>query len=333
MANKPSIRELEKKITELKKLSKSSGVDLSEEISQLEKKAKALLAEETPATTGDPTDEWETVKVARHPKRPYTLDYLKYMLDDFYELRGDRFYGDDQAMIAALGHLGGRSVMILGHQKGKTAEENRIRNFGMPHPEGYRKAIRAMEMAERFELPIISIIDTPGAYPGVEAEERNIGGAIAQSIYHMAQTRVPIVVVVIGEGGSGGALGIGVGDRVLMLKNAIYSVISPEGCASILWRDRDMAPAAARAMKITSNHLLGLGIIDEIVDEPQGGAHRDPAGAADNLKAALIENLTEIASLDTDELLERRAERLQSMGIFEELRSVAESPPAGSEGG
>ena len=333
MANKPSIRDLEKKIAELKKLSKSSGVDLSEEIAQLEKKAKALLVVESEVPSDGNLDEWETVKVARHPKRPYTLDYLNRMLDDYYELRGDRSYGDDQAIITALGQLSGRSVMIIGHQKGKTAEENRIRNFGMPHPEGYRKAVRAMEMAERFGLPIISIIDTPGAYPGVQAEERNIGGAIAQSIYKMAQTRVPIVVVVIGEGGSGGALGIGVGDRVLMLKNAIYSVISPEGCASILWRDREKAPEAARAMKITSNHLLKMRIIDDIVKEPPGGAHKDPEAAAQNLKDALIEHLTQIAAMDTVELLAHRQERLQSMGIFEELRSVAETPPASTEGG
>jgi len=331
MAAKPSIRELENKIAELKHFNKSSDVDLSDEITALETKLKKLRRAKPGESGSNVNEEWETVKIARHPKRPYTIDYLNRMLDDYYELRGDRSFSNDQAIITAIGKLNGQSVVVIGHQKGRTAEENRLRNFGMPHPEGYRKAIRAMDFAERFNFPVISIIDTPGAYPGIGAEERNIGGAIAQSIYRMSQLKVPVIVIILGEGGSGGALAIGVGDRVLMMENAIYSVISPEGCASILWRDRERAPDAAKAMKITSPHLLRLGIIDEIVPEPQGGAQRDPDVAAQNLKDVILKNLNQLRDLSDTELLTERHERLQSMGVFEELNPVIE-PPTSSEG-
>jgi acetyl-CoA carboxylase carboxyl transferase subunit alpha len=322
MAEKRSIRELEKQIEELKKLSKKEGVDLGDAIDTLESEVRGML-ERSNQISGD--DDWEKVSIARHVKRPHTLDYLNFIMEDYYELSGDRIFGNDQAIITALAQFEGRTVMVIGHQKGRTAEENHIRNSGMPHPEGYRKAQRAMDLAERFGFPIFCLIDTPGAYPGIGAEERHIGGAIAESIYKLTQVKVPVIVVVIGEGGSGGALAIGVGDRVMMMENAIYSVISPEGCASILWRDRDKAPEAARAMKITAKHLLKLNVIDEIVPEPLGGAQRDAEAAAQNLKKALLDQLTEIGSIHPDELLELRYERLQALGIFEELGEVVET--------
>lgn len=318
MADKSPIEELEKKIEELRKLSQVDGLDLSEELARLEAKLQALRV-----PIKEP-DDWERVKLARHPQRPFTLDYLKRLMEDYYELRGDRLYGEDQAIVAALARFEGRTVVVVGHQKGRTAEENRRRNFGMAHPEGYRKALRAMRLAERFGFPIFSFIDTPGAYPGIGAEERHIGGALAQNIYEMFRLRVPIVVAVIGEGGSGGALGIGVGDRILMMENAIYSVISPEGCAAILWRDRAKAPEAARVLKLTAQHLLKLGVIDEVIPEPPGGAHNDYDGAAQALKQALIRNLEDLESLGLERILKLRRLKFQMMGIYEELAEVAE---------
>jgi len=311
-----NIEELERKIEELKELSRRDGIDLSEEVARLEAKIEALRSSKG-------IDDWERVKLARHPKRPSTLDYLERIMEDYYELRGDRLYGDDPAVVAALARFEGRTVVAIGHQKGRSAEENRLRNFGMPHPEGYRKAMRAMKLAERFGFPIISFIDTPGAYPGIGSEERNIGGALAQSIYEMFRLSVPIVVAIIGEGGSGGALGIGVGDRILMMENAIYSVISPEGCAAILWRDRGKAPEAARALKLTARHLLKLGVIDEVIPEPPGGAQTDYDHAAGALKEALTRHLEEIEELKPGRVLKLRYDKFQKIGIYEELAEVA----------
>ena len=322
---KPSIADLERKIEELKELSRLDGIDLSEEVARLEEKLRELRAKERPSapTAPEEPDDWERVKLARHPKRPYTLDYLERLMEDFYELRGDRLYGDDPAMVAGLARFEGRTVVVVGHQKGRTLEENQRRNFGMPHPEGYRKALRAMKLAERFGFPVFSFVDTAGAYPGIGAEERHIGGALAQNIYEMFRLRVPLVVAILGEGGSGGALGIGVGDRVLMLENAIYSVISPEGCAAILWRDRAKAPEAARALKLTAPHLLELGVIDEIVPEPPGGAHTDYDRAATLLKEALVRHLEELEPLDPDERIARRHEKFRALGVYEELPEAA----------
>lgn len=329
MADRPSasIHELEKKIEELKALSRMDGIDLSDEISRLKAKLEALRTPTIPKEL----DDWERVKLARHPKRPFTLDYLERIMDDYCELRGDRLYGDDRAIVTALARFEGQTVVAVGTQKGRTAEENRERNFGMAHPEGYRKALRAMKLAQRFQFPILSFIDTPGAYPGIASEERHIGGALAQNIYEMFQLRVPIVVAILGEGGSGGALGIGVGDRVLMMENAIYSVISPEGCAAILWRDRVKAPEAARALKVTARHLKDLKVIDEVIPEPPGGAQSDYDAAAEALKQALLRNLEEIAAFDTIEMLRRRRQKFQAMGVYEELAEAVE-PPANSRG-
>lgn len=323
---KPSVADLERKIEELKELSRLDGIDLSEEIAKLEEKLRKLRSAERPAAPAGPEalDDWERVKLARHPQRPYTLDYVERLMEDFYELRGDRLYGDDPALVTGLARFEGRTVVVVGHQKGRTLEENRRRNFGMPHPEGYRKALRAMKLAERFGFPILSFVDTAGAYPGIGAEERHIGGALAQNIYEMFRLRVPVVVTIIGEGGSGGALGIGVGDRVLMLENAIYSVISPEGCAAILWRDRAKAPEAARALKLTAPHLLELGIIDEIVPEPPGGAHTDYDRAAKLLREALLRRLEELEALDPEERVAQRHEKFRAMGVYEELPTAGD---------
>lgn len=329
MADKPSaaipIHELEKKIEELKKLSQADGIDLSEEIGQLAAKLELLRAASIPKEL----DDWERLKLARHPKRPFTLDYLERIMEDYYELRGDRLYGDDRAIVAALARFAGRTVLAIGHQKGRTVEENRARNFGMAHPEGYRKALRAMKLAERFGFPVLSFIDTPGAYPGIGAEERHIGGALAENIYEMFRLRVPIIVAIIGEGGSGGALGIGVGDRILMMENAIYSVISPEGCAAILWRDRAKAPDAARALKLTAKHLQELGVIDEVIPEPPAGAQSDYEAASRSLQQALLRHLEELEALDTPELLRLRRLKFQAMGIYEELAEAVEPPARG----
>jgi acetyl-CoA carboxylase carboxyl transferase subunit alpha len=311
------IAELERQIEQLRELSRD-GLDLSEEIARLEAKLVALRASEVSASATVP-DDWERVKLARHPKRPYVLDYVKLLMEDFYELHGDRLYGDDAAIVAGLARFAGETVAIVGTQKGRDATENVKRNFGMPHPEGYRKALRVMKLADRFRFPIFSLIDTPGAYPGIGAEERNVGGALAQNIYEMFHLRVPIIVTIIGEGGSGGAMALGVGDRVLMLENAIYSVITPEGCAAILFRDAKKAPEAARALKLTAPHLLPLGVIDEIVPEPPGGAHLDPPMAAQALGAALQRHLLAVKDIPPERRADSRAERFRAMGVFEEI--------------
>lgn len=310
------IEELHKQIEQLKELSRN-GLDLSEEIARLEAKLAALQALQAPPVPEE-LDDWERVKLARHPQRPYTLDYIKLLMEDFYELHGDRLYGDDAAIVAGLARFVGETVVVVGTQKGRDATENVRRNFGMPHPEGYRKALRVMKLAERFGFPIFTLIDTPGAYPGIGAEERNIGGALAQNIYEMFHLRVPIIVTIIGEGGSGGAIALGVGDRILMLENAIYSVITPEGCAAILFRDAKKAPQAARALKLTAPHLLQLGVIDEIIPEPPGGAHLDPPRAAQALGEAWQRQLRAVKSVAPERLVQMRAERFRALGVFEE---------------
>jgi acetyl-CoA carboxylase carboxyl transferase subunit alpha len=310
------IEELHRQIQQLKELSRN-GLDLAEEIARLEAKLAALQTLQAPPAPAE-LDEWERVKLARHPQRPYALDYIKLLMEDFYELHGDRLYGDDAAIVAGLARFAGETIVIVGTQKGRDAPENVRRNFGMPHPEGYRKALRVMKLAERFQFPIFTLIDTPGAYPGIGAEERNIGGALAQNIYEMFHLRVPIIVTIIGEGGSGGAIALGVGDRVLMFENAIYSVITPEGCAAILFRDAKKAPQAARALKLTAPHLLQLGVIDEIIPEPAGGAHLDPPRAAQALGEAWQRHLSAVKSVPPERLVQRRAERFRALGVFEE---------------
>ncbi|MCX8103568.1 MAG: acetyl-CoA carboxylase carboxyltransferase subunit alpha [Candidatus Bipolaricaulota bacterium] len=310
------IEELQKQIERLKELSRN-GLDLSEEIARLEAKLAALHPPQVPPVAAE-LDDWERVKLARHPQRPYALDYIKLLMEDFYELHGDRLYGDDAAIVAGLARFDGETVVVVGTQKGRDAADNVRRNFGMPHPEGYRKALRVMKLADRFGFPILTLLDTPGAYPGIGAEERNIGGALAQNIYEMFHLRVPIIVTIIGEGGSGGAIALGVGDRVLMCENAIYSVITPEGCAAILFRDAKKAPQAARALKLTAPHLLKLGVIDEIIPEPPGGAHLDPARAAQALGEAWQRHLRAVRSIAPERLVPMRAERFRALGVFEE---------------
>ncbi|KAB1185858.1 acetyl-CoA carboxylase carboxyl transferase subunit alpha [Photobacterium damselae subsp. damselae] len=306
------IAELEAKIEALRDVSRREGsesVDLEKEIASLEKKSLEL----TTKIFGD-LGAWQVAQLARHPQRPYTLDYVEHMFDEFDELAGDRAFADDKALVGGIARLDGRPVMVIGHQKGRGTKEKVLRNFGMPKPEGYRKALRLMKMAERFNMPIITFIDTAGAYPGVGAEERGQSEAIATNLKVMAGLKVPVICNVVGEGGSGGALAIGVGDCVNMLQYSTYSVISPEGCASILWRDSDKAPQAAEAMGMTAQRLKELELIDNIVDEPLGGAHRNVAMMSDNLKAQIVAKLEELDQLDTEELLERRYQRLMSYG-------------------
>lgn len=305
--------ELEKKIEELKKLSANEKIDFSQEIMSLEKKCDELKKE----IFGNLTP-WQRVQLARHPRRPYTLDYINLLLSDFVEVRGDRNFADDPAIVAGMAKFENETVVVIGHQKGRTLQENMMRNFGMPHPEGYRKALRVMKLAERFSIPVISFIDTPGAYPGIGAEERGQAEAIARNLKAMSELEVPIIIVVIGEGGSGGALGIGVGDKILMLENAIYSVISPEGCASILWRDTAKAPEAAEALKLTARDLLELKVIDEIIEEPLGGAHRDMGFMAKQLAEKIKTYIAELKNLPVEELLRRRYQRFRLMGEFVE---------------
>ncbi|ARR50015.1 acetyl-CoA carboxylase carboxyl transferase subunit alpha [Photobacterium damselae subsp. damselae] len=306
------IAELEAKIEALRDVSRREGsesVDLEKEIASLEKKSLEL----TTKIFGD-LGAWQVAQLARHPQRPYTLDYVEHMFDEFDELAGDRAFADDKALVGGIARLDGRPVMVIGHQKGRGTKEKVLRNFGMPKPEGYRKALRLMKMAERFKMPIITFIDTAGAYPGVGAEERGQSEAIATNLKVMAGLKVPVICNVVGEGGSGGALAIGVGDCVNMLQYSTYSVISPEGCASILWRDSDKAPQAAEAMGMTAQRLKDLELIDNIVDEPLGGAHRNVAMMSDNLKAQIVAKLEELDQLGTEELLERRYQRLMSYG-------------------
>lgn len=303
-------KELEKQIAELEKASDSQAAQ--EEIDRLRHQLDALRER----VAGGIPDAWARVLLARHPRRPYTLDYIQMLLTDFSELRGDRRFADDPALVGGLGHFEGRPVMVLGHQKGRDTKQKLLRNFGMTNPEGYRKALRLMHLAAKFGLPIITLVDTPGAYPGIGAEERGQAEAIAYNLKEIPKLRVPIVVVIHGEGGSGGALAIAVGDKVLMLKNAVYSVISPESCSSILWRDWDHKKEAARRLKLTAEDLCGLGIVDQVVPEPAGGAHSNPQQAADNLRSALDTSLRELESLPFDELLRRRYDRLRHLATF-----------------
>lgn len=307
------IAELEAKIEELRYVGDDSAVNISEEIARLQAKSRSL----TESIFSDLTS-WQMAQLARHPQRPYTLDYLGRVFTHFEELHGDRAFSDDPAIVGGLARFDGRPVMVIGHQKGRDTKEKLRRNFGMPRPEGYRKALRLMKMAERFRIPVITLIDTPGAYPGVGAEERGQSEAIARNLFEMSKLRVPVVCTVIGEGGSGGALAIGVGDRINMLQYSIYSVISPEGCASILWKSADKAPDAAEAMGITADKLKKLGLIDQIVAEPLGGAHRNPDEIGANLKRAIGDALVQLDKCSTDELLERRYKKLMSYGRFEE---------------
>ena len=302
------IAELEAKIEALRAAS-DDKIDLNDEISRLQKKSDELTKK-----TFANLDAWQVSKMARHPNRPYTLDYIEHIFTDFQELAGDRAFADDKAIVGGLARLDGRPVMVIGHQKGRTVKDKVKRNFGMPAPEGYRKALRLMQMAERFKLPIITFIDTPGAYPGIGAEERGQSEAIARNLREMSTLKVPVICTVIGEGGSGGALAIGVGDKVNMLQYSTYSVISPEGCASILWKSAEKASTAAEVMGLTATRLKELGLIDGIVNEPLGGAHRDYAAMARSLKQRLLDDLAELDPLSQEALLERRYNRLMSYG-------------------
>ena len=306
------IVDLERKIDELKQLS-SGTVDFSDEVRRLEKKARRLQEEIFADLTA-----WQKVQLSRHPARPYTLDYLQLVCDDFVELHGDRAFADDASIVGGMARFEGREVLVLGHQKGRNTKENLRRNFGMSRPEGYRKAVRLMQLAARFGRPILTFIDTPGAYPGLGAEERGQAEAIAKNLEIMSALPTPFVAAVIGEGGSGGALALGVGDRILMLEYAIYSVISPEGCASILWKDQAKVATAAEELKLTAPDLVRLGVCDEIVKEGPGGAHRDVKATALHLRAALRRHLDELCALDPAELVQRRYEKYRRMGVFEE---------------
>jgi len=319
------IAELQAKLEELKKHPEthSLGISFEEEVSQIEKKL-----EETKRQIFSNLSAWDRIKIARHPKRPFTLDYLNSAFTDFSELHGDRLYAEDRAIVGGFARLGGRKVMVIGTQKGRDTKENILRNFGSAHPEGYRKALRLMKMADKFRLPIITLIDTAGAYPGIGAEERHIAEAIAVNLREMMLFEVPIIATVIGEGGSGGALGIGVADRVMILENAYYSVISPEGCAAILWKDRAAAAKAAEALKITAKHLLELGLADEIVPEPLGGAHTDGDRMAETLRDTLIRHLDELAKLSASERLERRYAKFRAYGHYNENQTPVAAPVA-----
>ncbi len=305
------IAELEAKIEELRYLGDDSEINIGEEIARLQAKSRELTEQIFRSLTP-----WQIAQLARHPQRPYTLDYVERIFTDFHELHGDRAFADDPAIVGGLARLDGRPVMVIGHQKGRDTKEKLRRNFGMPRPEGYRKARRLMELAERFGLPVVTFIDTPGAYPGIDAEERGQSEAIARNLHVMAGLKTPIVSVVIGEGGSGGALAIGVCDRLLMLQYATYSVISPEGCASILWRSAEKAPEAAAALGITSGRLKELGLVDEVVEEPLGGAHRDPDETARRVRQALVESLDLLDRTPLDKLLDQRHQRLMGYGEF-----------------
>jgi acetyl-CoA carboxylase carboxyl transferase subunit alpha len=305
------IFEVEQKIAELKKVSEREGIDVSLELKSLQKKLDVLRQELLKNLTA-----WQRVQIARHPQRPYTLDYIQLMTEDFIELHGDRRFGDDRALITGLAMFGGKRVAIMGHQKGRDLKERQARSFGCAHPEGYRKALRVMQMAAKAKLPIICLVDTPGAYPGVGAEERGQAEAIAVNLREMSRLKVPIIVVIIGEGGSGGALGIGVGDRILILENAYYSVISPEGCAAIIWRDKAKMVEASEALKLTGHHLLSLGIVDEVIEEPVGGAHHNYEMTARNIKSAIEKHLNELERLSGEELIQGRYEKYRKIGVF-----------------
>jgi len=305
--------ELERQIEEMKRVAGETAVDVGKDLGPLEKKLAELRLEIYKRLTP-----MQRVQVARHPKRPYTLDYIKTMCTDFVELHGDRLFRDDPAIVGGWARLDGLSVMVIGHQKGRDTKENLRRNFGMAHPEGYRKALRLMHLAEKFRAPVITLVDTPGAYPGLGAEERGQAEAIARSLVEMATLRVPIITVVIGEGGSGGALAVGLADRVLMLENSVYSVISPEGCAAILWKDASQRERAAEALKITALDLLALRVIDEIIPEPPGGAHADPEAAAEAVAEVVRRHARQLRTLKIEKLLRRREEKYLSMGAMSE---------------
>lgn len=312
------IQELEDKIEELKEFQRRHSdqrgkVNLSSEIKKLEEKLLSLKKE----IYGNLTP-WQRVQLARHPRRPYTLDYIGMLSDSFIELHGDRCFWDDKAIVGGLAKIDGYKVFIIGQQKGRDTQENIYRNFGCAHPEGYRKALRFMQMAEKFNLPILIFIDTPGAYPGIGAEERGQAQAIAWNLREMIMIKTPIIIYVIGEGGSGGALGIGIGDRICVLENAYYSVISPEGCAAILWKNSTKASEAAEALKLTAGDLLRFGIIDEVVQEPLGGAHRDPQATSNNMRNSFKKNLEELSGLSKEELIERRYEKFRKIGVVSE---------------
>jgi acetyl-CoA carboxylase carboxyl transferase subunit alpha len=307
------VAELENRIEELRFAQDDSAVDISEEIQRLAKRSQTLTKEIYGKLTP-----WQVAQVARHPQRPYTLDYIGMLFTHFEELNGDRTFGNDPAIVAGLARFNGEACAVIGTQKGRDTKEKILRNFGMPRPEGYRKALRVMKLAEKFGLPVFTFVDTPGAYPGIDAEERGQSEAIGRNLFEMARLRSPVIATIIGEGGSGGALAIAVGDVVMMLQYSVYSVISPEGCASILWRSADMAPEAAEALAITSSRLKTLGLIDKIVPEPLGGAHRDPQATAQALRKALVEALKQLQEKKPRELVEERLERLTGYGKFKE---------------
>lgn len=305
------IIELERKIDELKGFSSHKDIDITREITRLEEKLSRIKQE-----VYDNLTPWQRVQIARHPKRPYTLDYIEMIMTDFLEIHGDRHFADDKALVCGLAKVDGERIVVMGHQKGRDTKENLERNFGSAHPEGYRKAMRVMKLAAKFNLPIVSLIDTPGAYPGIGAEERGQAEAIAWNLRGMADLKTPIIVFVIGEGGSGGALGIGVGDRVYVLENAYYSVISPEGCAAILWKERGRSSDAAAALKLTAKDLFEKGIIDGIIKEPLGGAHRDPHETAENVKKVIKRDLAILKDIPKDKLIDQRYDKIRSIGVF-----------------
>jgi acetyl-CoA carboxylase carboxyl transferase subunit alpha len=309
------IADLDAKIEELRFVQNESAVDISDEIGRLDEKSQQLTKEIYSRLTP-----WQVTQIARHPQRPYTLDYIGVLFTDFHELHGDRAFADDLSIVGGLARFNGQACMVLGHQKGRDTKERAARNFGMSRPEGYRKALRLMRVAEKFKLPVFTFVDTPGAYPGIGAEERGQSEAIGRNIFEMAQLEVPIIATIIGEGGSGGALALSVGDQVLMLQYSVYSVISPEGCASILWKSAERASEAAEALGITAHRLKALGLIDKIVSEPVGGAHRDPKAMCASLKRALGDVLRQVVDLKPKELLDRRYERLQSYGRFSDSK-------------
>jgi acetyl-CoA carboxylase carboxyl transferase subunit alpha len=309
------VAELESKIDELRFVQSDSAVDISEEIERLRTKTEAQLKDIYAKLTP-----WQISQVARHPQRPYTLDYIQLMFTDFYELHGDRSFADDPAIVGGLARFNGQSVMVIGHQKGRDLKERTLRNFGMPRPEGYRKAMRLMQLAEKFRLPVITLVDTPGAYPGIGAEERGQSEAIGRNLLVMAGLKVPIVSVIIGEGGSGGALAIAVGD-VLILQYSTYSVISPEGCASILWKSAEKAPEAAETLGITAQRLKSLGLVDKVVTEPLGGAHRDPRQTAESLRRAIADALRTLVGLSPEDLVTQRQARIRALGKFKEIKA------------
>ena len=305
------IAELEAKIEELRFVGDDSEININEEVARLKGKSETLTR-----SIFSKLSAWQIAQIARHPMRPYTTDYLEEIAPDFQELHGDRMYADDPAIVCGIGRIDGRAIMFIGHQKGRDTKERVRRNYGMPKPEGYRKAQRMMRMAEKFSLPIVTFIDTPGAYPGLGAEERGQSEAIAYSLYLMARLKTPIISIVVGEGGSGGALAIGVGDRLLMLQYSVYSVISPEGCASILWKSAEKAEDAAEAMRITADSLSGFGLVDEVLSEPLGAAHRNPVGMSEVIRNAILNNLADLDRMDVDQLLAERQRRLAGFGQF-----------------